>query len=75
MELHEAERRPVARPVACEPAWFGISCKTGRKGSNLLLDGLFIPCYIDAFFPEVGIATLELLERFGHEVVYPRDQT
>ena len=37
--------------------------------------GLFIPCYIDAFFPEVGIATLELLERFGHEVDYPRDQT
>lgn len=37
--------------------------------------GLFIPCYIDAFFPEVGIATLELLERFGYEVTYPRDQT
>ena len=33
--------------------------------------GLFVPCYIDAFFPEVGIATLELLERLGHEVVYP----
>jgi cysteine-rich protein len=27
------------------------------------------------FFPEVGIATLELLERFGNEVVYPQDQT
>ena len=37
--------------------------------------GLFIPCYIDAFFSEVGIATLELLERLGHEVVYPHDQT
>lgn len=37
--------------------------------------GLFIPCYIDAFLPEVGIATLELIERFGHEVVYPYDQT
>ena len=37
--------------------------------------GLFIPCYIDAFFPEVGVATLELLERLGHEVVYPLDQT
>lgn len=37
--------------------------------------GLFAPCYIDAFFPEVGIATLELLERFVHGVVYPRDQT
>jgi len=37
--------------------------------------GLFIPCYIDAFFPKVGVATLELLERFGHDVHYPRDQT
>src|SRR4030095_14936943 len=36
---------------------------------------LFIPCYVDAFFPEVGIATLELLERFGIEVAYPLDQT
>ena len=37
--------------------------------------GLFIPCFIDAFFPEVGVATLELLERFGLDVVYPPDQT
>jgi len=36
---------------------------------------LFIPCYVDAFFPEVGIAALELLERFGLEVAYPLDQT
>jgi L-lactate dehydrogenase complex protein LldE len=36
---------------------------------------LFIPCYVDAFFPEVGIATLELLERFGVAVEYPLDQT
>ena len=37
--------------------------------------GLFIPCYIDAFFPEVGIATLELLERLGCSVEYPLQQT
>jgi L-lactate dehydrogenase complex protein LldE len=37
--------------------------------------GLFVPCYVDAFHPEVGIATLELLERFGLEVEYPFDQT
>ena len=37
--------------------------------------GLFIPCYVDAFFPAVGIATLQLLERLGVEVVYPLDQT
>lgn len=34
--------------------------------------GLFVPCFTDAFFSEVGVATLELLERFGHEVAYPR---
>jgi L-lactate dehydrogenase complex protein LldE len=37
--------------------------------------GLFIPCYVDAFFPEIGIATLELLERLGVKVSYPLDQT
>jgi L-lactate dehydrogenase complex protein LldE len=37
--------------------------------------GLFVPCYVDAFFPEVAIATLQLLERFGCEVDYPLDQT
>jgi L-lactate dehydrogenase complex protein LldE len=36
---------------------------------------LFVPCYVDAFFPEVGIATLELLERLGCQVDYPLDQT
>ncbi len=36
---------------------------------------LFIPCYIDAIYPEVGIATLELLERLGVEVDYPENQT
>jgi len=37
--------------------------------------GLFVPCYVDAFEPEVGIATLELLERLGCTVEYPFDQT
>jgi L-lactate dehydrogenase complex protein LldE len=37
--------------------------------------GLFIPCYIDQFYPQVGVATLELLEAFGCEVVYPPEQT
>lgn len=37
--------------------------------------GLFIPCYVDQFYPVVGIATLELLEKLGCEVVYPPAQT
>ena len=36
---------------------------------------LFVPCYIDQFYPRVAIATLELLEKLGIEVHYPPDQT
>ncbi len=37
--------------------------------------GLFIPCYVNQFYPQVGIATLELLEKFGCKVVFPLQQT
>ncbi|MFY0654599.1 MAG: (Fe-S)-binding protein [Cyclobacteriaceae bacterium] len=37
--------------------------------------GLFIPCYIDQFYPNVGIATLELLEKLGVDIEYPEKQT
>jgi len=37
--------------------------------------GLFIPCYIDQFYPQVGIATLQLLEKAGCEVSFPMNQT
>ena len=36
---------------------------------------LFIPCYIDQLTPHVGMATVELLERFGVKVHYPEAQT
>ena len=36
---------------------------------------LFIPCYVDQFYPNVAIATLELLEKYGCEVSYPKNQT
>lgn len=37
--------------------------------------GLFIPCYIDQLYPNVAIATLELLEKLGLNVYYPLKQT
>jgi L-lactate dehydrogenase complex protein LldE len=37
--------------------------------------GLFIPCYIDQFYPHVAVATLQLLEKLGVNVVYPQQQT
>jgi len=36
---------------------------------------LFIPCYIDQFYPQVAIATLELLEKLGVDVSFPSGQT
>ena len=36
---------------------------------------LFVPCYIDQFYPQVAVASLELLEKLGCEVIVPRDQT
>ncbi|MGS7457464.1 heterodisulfide reductase-related iron-sulfur binding cluster, partial [Mycobacterium tuberculosis] len=36
---------------------------------------LFIPCYVDQFYPNVGINTLQLLEKLGVEVAYPTQQT
>jgi L-lactate dehydrogenase complex protein LldE len=37
--------------------------------------GLFIPCYVDQLFPQVGLATLDLLEAGGFTVVFPSAQT
>ena len=37
--------------------------------------GLFIPCYINQLYPQVAIATLELLEKLGVDVYYPKGQT
>src|SRR6202050_2609881 len=52
-----------------------------RPGNLSLVGGvkmqaaLMVPCYIDMFYPHVGIATLELLEKWGVEVVYRQAQT
>jgi L-lactate dehydrogenase complex protein LldE len=45
------------------------------KKLNDLTVGLFIPCYINELYPQVGIATLEILEKLNINVVYPLKQT
>lgn len=37
--------------------------------------GLFIPCYINALYPNVGIASYKLLKSLGVDIDYPLDQT
>jgi L-lactate dehydrogenase complex protein LldE len=36
---------------------------------------LFVTCLADVLFPDVGRATVTVLERLGHEVVFPQAQT
>ena len=36
---------------------------------------LFVPCYIDQFYPKVAVAALELLEKLEVQVTYPEKQT
>lgn len=47
----------------------------GNYYFSVMRIGLFIPCYIDQFYPQVGVATLQLLEKQGLEVEYPLGQT
>ena len=37
--------------------------------------GLFIPCYVDVVYPQVGVATYKLLKHLGLDVDYPLNQT
>jgi L-lactate dehydrogenase complex protein LldE len=36
---------------------------------------LFVTCIGDTLFPETAQATVQVLERLGHEVVFPKEQT
>lgn len=36
---------------------------------------LFIPCFVEQFYPNAAIGIVKILERLGHEVHYPEAQT
>lgn len=36
---------------------------------------LFIPCYVDQFFPQIGRHIVDLLSQLGHDIDYPQRQT
>ena len=45
-----------------------------RKEQGLRV-ALFITCFNDTLFPQAGRATVQLLERLGHTVEFPEEQT
>ena len=46
-----------------------------QTSSPIRTVGLFVPCLVDQFLPEVGVATVRLLRALGLTVVYERRQT
>jgi len=40
-----------------------------------MIVGLFIPCYVNQFYPNAAKASLQLLRKLGVDVVYPSAQT
>lgn len=37
--------------------------------------GLFIPCYVDQLYPQVGLSTLRILRGLGLDIEFPEEQT
>ncbi len=49
--------------------------KTIQTGEGQMQVGLFIPCYIDQLYPQVGLATVKILQHFGVSFEFPHEQT
>ena len=71
MKLREAaSRESMIQPKPnSNPPWDYPAYQPGEAVA------LFIPCYIDQFYPYVAQATARLLARLGVPVVYPEGQT
>src|SRR5260221_8212136 len=46
----------------------------GRRPQKMRIT-LFVPCFIDSLYPNVAISMVQVLERLGHEIDYPENQT
>ncbi len=63
-------RVPAAQPKRLWNRWQG-----DRAGARRVQIALFVTCLGDTLSPEAGRATVAVLERLGHEVVFPPEQT
>src|SRR5271163_3806870 len=61
-------------PPSQGESWWCASFSANKEVHGMEV-ALMVPCYIDSFYPQVGIATLELLERLKIDVTYPAEQT
>src|SRR5207302_1529526 len=72
-------RRGSARCCSCgaDTAESCARSRPEREGleSRAMDVALFVPCYVDQFYPRVGLAAAEVLERHGVRVTFPEEQT
>jgi L-lactate dehydrogenase complex protein LldE len=75
--MRDIASRVLAEPMA-NTVWKNIfkhKWSIWKQKDNRMNVGLFIPCYINAIYPEVGVATYKLLRSLGIEAAYPINQT
>ena len=51
-----------------------VRCLKSRTVESMRI-ALFATCLADAMFPRAAVSTVQILERLGHEVVFPAGQT
>ena len=60
-------------PKACDNIYMIIHKKQFSTPPRRV--ALFVTCMVDMLYPDIGMATVELLERQGVEVIFPEAQT
>ena len=67
-------RRAPRAPSAASPR-VAERVRAGLSRACAVRIALFVTCIGDTVFPEAARATVQVLERLGHEVVFPAEQT
>jgi L-lactate dehydrogenase complex protein LldE len=57
------------------PVWHAVDGPRPLAKTRSVRIALFVTCFNDTIFPEVGKAVVRLLERLGHQVRFPEAQT
>ena len=62
-------RSDRSRNLGRHPLILGALAKSGK----IVKVTLFIPCFVDLMYPQVGISMVQILERLGHSVECPEE--
>jgi L-lactate dehydrogenase complex protein LldE len=74
MEASQRERRdPCVVPRVARESLLGAILASSTESHMRV--ALFVTCLVDLVWPEVGVATARVIQRAGHEVIFPVGQT